>query len=117
VKGVLVAAAGLGVALVLGAGCALAVRAIRRRRATPPETLAKILVLDRSRGAACNERGEVYAPLEQIWFETRTQVTSSSRALACCWPSDSMVIARGSPFLGSVDVLGDALRQQGFRVS
>jgi|LNFM01.1.fsa_nt_gb hypothetical protein len=90
-------------------------RAIRRKRARPVEELPPLLVLDRSQGVLCDSSGRALAPLSDLTFAPQMQLGSSSSALVCRWPGGEMVVARGSPFLGSIDDLRTALASLGFR--
>ena len=104
------------VALLCLTGCVLAVRARRVRAARPAHTLPVVLVLDRAQGVAYASDGRPLASLHDVVFRTQMQLASSSAALAASWPGGVVVVARGSPFTGSVDPLMDALRARGFRV-
>jgi len=104
------------VALLCLAGCALTLRAHRARAARPVHTLPVVLVLDRARGVACEADGRPLASLHDVVFRPQMQLASSSSALAASWPGGVRVVARGSPFTGSVDPMRDALQARGFRV-
>ncbi len=111
------AVAALGaVAVVCVAGCVLALRARRAHAQRPLHSLPVVLVLDRARGVACEADGRPLASLHDVVFRPQMQLASSSSALAASWPGGVRVVARGSPFTGSVDPMRDALQARGFRV-
>ncbi len=102
----------LAAAVLLGlaalAGLALGrVLAVRRRAAAGPPVPE--LVFDPGAGVLRDADGRVIAALADVRLERRMQLGSSSRALACAWPSGSRVIARGNPFGESVDTIAETL--------
>jgi hypothetical protein len=96
----------LGLAAAAGAGLRAVLAARRRAAARPP---VPELVFDPGAGVLRDANGRVIAALADVRLERRMQLASSSRALACAWPSGSRVIARGNPFGEGVDAIADAL--------
>lgn len=84
-------------------------RALRRRRRAPLNTFAPVAVFDRQRRAYLNGAGQLVAPLDQIRFERRMQVTSSSPKLVAVTPGGSYVLKRGNPFGGGIGSLDEVL--------
>lgn len=106
-------------ALVAAAAVTLAVylnRARKARMAGPPKPHQIALVIDRDQGAIVDAAGQTVAPLDGVMFRSVFQVGSSSKALELCFAGGTRIIARGSPFGGSVEELIGPLRQRGFRV-
>lgn len=112
----LLAAILLGVAAVFAGIFALVLRARRRRAALPWHELPRLASIDRQTGAAHDDQGRAIAPLQQVVFAPVFQIGSSSKALALRHPGGSIVIARGSPFSGSIHDFIDALRVRGLAV-
>ncbi len=116
-----------GVMLVLGAwipgvvligvaavAAVLAMGIARRRRAAkarPPGT--PWLTFDLAARVVRDERGAELAPLAQVALRRTWQAGSSSKALALQLPGQTIVIARGTPFGDSVDLVEHALRARG----
>jgi len=103
----------LGVASVFAAVFMLVLRARKRRLALRWNEHAPLAFIDRQTGAAHDADGHPVAPLAQVAFRPVFQLGSSSKALALHHPNGSIVVARGSPFAGSVDDFVDALRARG----
>ena len=59
---------------------------------------------DRARRLYVDADGVVVAPLEQVRFQSRTQLTSSSPMLVAVTPDGARTLKRGNPFNGG---LGD----------
>ncbi len=91
-------------------------RAQRNAARQPASTLPVVLVIDRAQGAVLDPTGRPLTPLSGAVFQRQMQFGSSSSALAVAWNGGSQVIARGSPFTGSVDDILEALRARGFAV-
>jgi hypothetical protein len=105
----------LGVAAVSALCLWRARRWLRVCRARPVEGLGRIATVDFECQALLDPTGRVLAPLSEVRFQLVMQMASSSRALAACWNGGQIVVARGSPFAGSVALIREALRQRGLR--
>lgn len=111
---IVVAAVMLVVAIVSG-GVFMAVWKARRKRMTMPWNQAGLLAyVDRQTGLAHDASGRPLAQLAQVSFAPEFQLTSSSKSLALRHPGGTIVIARGSPFGGSIHDFTDQLRARGF---
>lgn len=95
--GIMFLCAGLLLALLT----VVVVRAIRRRRARPPGECRPVAVLDRKLGLFSYPDGPIL-PLDQVRFERRLQIGSSSAKLVAISPAGTYVIKRGNPFDGGV---------------
>lgn len=113
------AATFLAVGVAFGIGLFVAVRALRRRRRAPLTTCTPVAVFDRQRRAYLDGDGRLVAPLDQVRFERRMQIGSSSSKLVALTPTGSHDLKRGNPFgggIGNLDavlsaaVFGTALR-------
>jgi hypothetical protein len=109
-------------AILLGAAGAFAgiftlvLRARRRRGSRAWNEVGALAFIDRQTGAAHDGAGQAVAPLGHVAFAPVFQLGSSSKALALKHPGGSIVIARGSPFGGSIDDFIDVLRARGLTV-
>ncbi|MFN8226026.1 MAG: hypothetical protein U0R18_04795 [Mycobacterium sp.] len=110
----------LGIAF-LGAGLLaavltfLTVRAIRARRARPPGECRPVAVLDRKLGLFSYPNSPLL-PLDQVRFERRIQIGSSSPKLIAVSPAGTYVIKRGNPFdggIGRIDEMLDTVARGG----
>lgn len=103
----------LGAGLLPAALIVLVVRTIRARRARPPGECRPVAVLDRKLGLFSYPNGPLL-PLDQVRFERRIQIGSSSPKLIAVSPAGTYVVKRGNPFDGGVgrvdEVLTGALR-------
>jgi hypothetical protein len=106
----------LGVAGVFGSIFVLVLRARRRRASRAWNELGALAFIDRQTGVAHDGGGQAVAPLGHVTFAPVFQLGSSSKALALKHPGGSIVIARGSPFGGSIDHFTDVLRARGLAV-
>jgi hypothetical protein len=109
---VLLLAAGL-----VAAGLVAVMRARRLEKQKPPSVAHPILILDRHLGAVCDGWGRPVAPLEGAVVRPALQFGSSSQALEVACAVGTFVVARGSPFSGSIHDIADALRQRGIPVA
>lgn len=91
----------LVVGLAAGAVLALVVRKIKHRRTQPLGSCRSVAVLDRKLGLFTVAGGELLA-LDQVRFERRMQIGSSSPKLVAMTPSGTKVLKRGNPFDGSI---------------
>ena len=64
---------------------------------------------DRARRLFVDADGVVVAPLEQVRFQRRTQLTSSSPMLVAVTPDGARTLKRGNPFNGGLGNLEDVL--------
>lgn len=101
----------LAVGVVAGVGTVVLVRSIRRRRRRPLTSFTPVAVFDRSQQLYRGPAGEVLAPLHQVRFERRLQMTSSSPKLVAVTPAGVHVLKRGNPFGGGVGTLDQVLTQ------
>ena len=88
----------------------------RARRARGPAHLPRLATLDLGTMELLDAAGRPLAALSKVRFQRVFQVGSSSRALAACWDTGRVVVARGTPFAGDVSPLEDCLRARGLRV-
>jgi hypothetical protein len=99
--------------LAAGAVLTLVVRKIMHRRTQPLGSCRSVAVLDRKLGLFTVAGGELLA-LDQVRFERRMQIGSSSPKLVATTPSGTKVLKRGNPFDGGIgnthDVLNDVVR-------
>ena len=109
--GVILGAAAAGLVVVFG----VVLRARRARLALRWDAMPPLAYLDRATGTVHDASGRTLAHLAQVAFAPAFQMTSSSQALEMRYPGGSIVIARGSPFSGSVGTFIDALRARGQR--
>jgi hypothetical protein len=75
---------------------------IRRAKTRPPSDHRLVATFDRARRVFVDGDGTVVAPLDQVRFESRTQVTSSSPMLVVLTPSGARTLKRGNPFNGGL---------------
>ena len=104
----------LGVTLLAVGGAAATVlyisaKALRRRRSRPLSSFTPLAVFDRADRVYRDGTGAVVAPLDQVRFEHRMQVTSSSAKLVAVTPWGTRILKRGNPFGGSVGNLDEVL--------
>jgi hypothetical protein len=100
-------AAFLGVGAAAAGGAAFAFRVIRRRRAQPLHACRPVAVIDRKLGIFSYAGGAI-VPLDQVRFQRKMQVGSSSPKLVAVTPGGTRVLKRGNPFdggIGNVDQL------------
>ena len=104
----------LGVALLAVGGAAAAAmyvsaRTLRGRRRRPLTSFAPVAVFDRTARVYRDGTGAVVAPLDQVRFERRLQLTSSSPKLVAVTPWGTRVLKRGNPFGGGIGNLDEVL--------
>jgi hypothetical protein len=90
-----------GIGLIVAAGAVWTLRAIKRRRAQPLGNCRSVALLDRKLGLFTMAGGALL-PLNQVRFERRMQVGSSSPKLVALTPAGTYVLKRGNPFDGSI---------------
>jgi hypothetical protein len=105
-------AAGVAVAV----GALVAFRAFRRRRTRPLHECRSVAVIDRKLGLFSYAGGAVL-PLDQVRFERRMQLGSSSPKLVAVLPRSTRVLKRGNPFDGGIGDVDRVLTAAVTRVS
>lgn len=101
-------AAFLAVGVVAAAGAAFAVRTLRRRRARPLHECRPVAVIDRKLGLFSYAGGAV-VQLDQVRFQRRMQLGSSSPKLVAMMPGGTRVLKRGNPFDGGIGNVDEIL--------
>ncbi len=96
--GLVILAVGLGAAAAL----LYTLRSLRRIRSAPLSDFVPVAVFDRKDGTYRDHLGEVVGELEQVRFERRVQIGSSSRKLVAVTPKGTYVLKRGNPFGGRI---------------
>jgi hypothetical protein len=104
---------GLGFA---GAGLGIVGR-IRSARARPLSGYRPVATFDRARRLYLDADGVVVAPLDQVRFQRRTQLTSSSPMLVAVTPDGVRTLKRGNPFNGGLGNLEAVLTAAVFAVA
>jgi hypothetical protein len=105
-------AAGVAVAF----GALVAFRAFRRRRTRPLHECRSVAVIDRKLGLFSYAGGAVL-PLDQVRFQRRMQLGSSSPKLVAVLPRSTRVLKRGNPFDGGIGDVDQVLTAAVTRVS
>jgi hypothetical protein len=111
-----VGAAFLIVGVVVAVGAGLAVRTFRRRRAQPLNACKSVAVIDRKLGLFSYAGGAIL-PLDQVRFERRMQIGSSSPKLVAVLPCSTRVLKRGNPLDGGIGDVDQVLTAAVARVS
>ena len=111
-----IGAAFLAVGVAAAIGAVLAVRAFRRRRAQPLHACRSVAVIDRKLGLFSYAGGAVL-PLDQVRFQRRMQLGSSSPKLVAVLPGSTRVLKRGNPFDGGIGDVDEVLTAAVTRVS
>ncbi len=106
---VAIGAALLGVGIVAGAAMFVIVKRIRDQRRRPLRSFTPVAVFDRARRVYCDARGQVIAPLDQVRFERRMQLTSSSPKLVAVTPRGTHLLKSGNPFGGGIGAMDQVL--------
>lgn len=105
----LVSAVIFAVGAVAGAAMMLCLKRLRTRRKAPLTAFAPVAVFDRAHRTYRDGAGNIVAPLDQVRFERRMQMTSSSPKLVAVTPSGTYVLKRGNPFGGGIGALDRVL--------
>lgn len=92
----------LAVGLLAAAALAFTVRSLRRIRSAPLSAFVPVAVFDRSDRTYRDGAGQVVGRLDQVRFEKRMQIGSSSPKLVAITPTGSYVLKRGNPFGGRI---------------
>jgi hypothetical protein len=106
----------LAVGVVVAIGAGLAIRTFRRRRAQPLHACKSVAVIDRKLGLFSYAGGAIL-PLDQVRFERRMQLGSSSPKLVAVLPGSTRVLKRGNPFDGGIGDADQVLNAAVARVS
>lgn len=92
----------LAVGVLAAAALAVTVRSLRRIRSAPLSAFVPVAVFDRSDGTYRDGVGQVVGRLDQVRFERRMQIGSSSPKLVAVTPDGAYVLKRGNPFGGRI---------------
>jgi hypothetical protein len=111
-----VGAAFLAVGVVVAVGAGVAARTFRHRRAQPLNACKSVAVIDRKLGLFSYAGGAIL-PLDQVRFERRMQIGSSSPKLVAVLPRSTRVLKRGNPFDGGIGDVDQVLTAAVARVS
>ena len=95
------AAAFLVAGLLFAAVTFAVLRTIRNRRARPLRECRPVAVLDREL-SVFSVAGGAPLPMDQVRFERRMQIASSSPKLVAVTPDGTVVLKRGNPFDGGI---------------
>lgn len=78
------------------------VRSLRRIRSAPLSDFVPVAVFDRTAGTYRDRAGQVVGRLDQVRFEKRMQIGSSSPKLVAVTPAGTFILKRGNPFGGHI---------------
>lgn len=92
----------LAVGIAAAAALVFTVRSLRRIRSAPLSAFVPVAVFDRSDGTYRDGVGQVVGRLDQVRFEKRMQIGSSSPKLVAVTPHGAYVLKRGNPFGGHI---------------
>jgi len=98
----------LGVGLLLAASTAFVVRAVRGRRTQALGQCRPVAVIDRKLGLF-SYRGGALVQLDQVRFERKLQIGSSSPRLVAITPGGTLTLKRGNPFDGGIGNVDEIL--------
>ncbi|MDY6996810.1 MAG: hypothetical protein SW019_09450 [Actinomycetota bacterium] len=99
----------LAVGIVAGVAALFTVKAIRESRRKPLSAFVPVAVFDRAQRVYRDGTGAAVAPLDQVRFERRMQIASSSPKLVAVTPARTDVLKRGNPFGGGIGDLDQVL--------
>lgn len=99
---VLLGAVIFAVGAVAAAALAYTIRSLRRIRSAPLSDFVPVAVFDRGDGTYRDGSGQVVGKLDQVRFERRMQIGSSSPKLVAVTPNGTYVLKRGNPFGGRI---------------
>lgn len=99
----------LGAGVLAAAATIAIVRGIRRSRSRSLRTYRPVAIVDRARRVFTDADGTVVAQSDQVRFERRMQMTSSSPQLVAVTPNGTRVLKRGNPFDGGIGNLDQVL--------
>lgn len=92
----------LAVGILAAAALLFTLRSLRRIRAAPLSAFVPVAVFDRGDGTYRDGVGQVVGQLDQVRFEKRMQIGSSSPKLVAVTPDGTYVLKRGNPFGGRI---------------
>jgi hypothetical protein len=101
-------AAFLAVGVAVAGGALFTLRAIRRRRNQPLHACRPVAVIDRKLGLFSYAGGAIVS-LDQVRFQKKLQVGSSSPKLVAVLPGGTRVLKRGNPFDGGIGNVDEVL--------
>ena len=101
-------AAFLAVGVVAAIATIIAVRKFRQRRTQPLHACRSVAVIDRKLGLFSYAGGAVL-PMDQVRFQRRMQLGSSSPKLVALLPGGTRVLKRGNPFDGGIGNVDEVL--------
>lgn len=88
---------------IISAGAALGTLGrIRNAKARPVSSYRPVATFDRAHRVFVDAGGVVLAPLDQVRFQSRVQLTSSSPMLVVVTPSGERILKRSNPFNGGL---------------
>lgn len=90
------------VGVIAAAALAYTVRSLRRIRSAPLSDFVPVAVFDRGDGTYRDGTGQVVGRLDQVRFERRMQIGSSSPKLVAITPTGTYILKRGNPFGGRI---------------
>ncbi|WP_235733771.1 hypothetical protein [Mycolicibacterium austroafricanum] len=99
----------LAVGVIAAVAMYFCAKGIRSRKRRPLTAFTPVAVFDRAQRIYRDGAGEVVAPLDQVRFERRLQLTSSSPKLVAVSPCGDRVLKRGNPFGGGIGDLDQVL--------
>jgi len=94
--------------VLFAAGAGFAFRVIRQRRSQPLHACRPVAVMDRKLGLFSYAGGAIM-PLDQVRFQRRMQLGSSSPKLVALVPGGVRVLKRGNPFDGGIGNVDEVL--------
>lgn len=94
--------------VLLAVGAFFTFRVIRRRRSQPLHACRPVAVIDRKLGLFSYAGGAI-VPLDQVRFQRKMQVGSSSPKLVALMPGGVRVLKRGNPFDGGIGDVDEVL--------
>ena len=92
----------LAIGILAAAALLFTVRSLRRIRSAPLSAFVPVAVFDRKDGTYRDGVGQVVGQLDQVRFEKRMQIGSSSPKLVAVTPHGTYVLKRGNPFGGRI---------------
>lgn len=101
----------LAIGILAGVAMTFSAMRIRNRRLRPVTAFRPVAIFDRADRLYRDGSGEALAPLEQVRFERRMQLASSSPKLVAVTVSGEHVLKRGNPFGGSIGDLDRVLTE------
>lgn len=97
------------VGIVFAAAAFAVISRIRGAKTKPLSGYRPVAIFDRAQRVFVDADGVAVAPLHQVRFERRTQLTSSSPMLVAVTPAGTVTLKRGNPFNGGLGNLDDVL--------